>query len=127
MKFKLSLGIVALAFTLSPARATSIVYEVDFAIGTDTVTGEITTNGDTGYLTSSDIRSWSFLLNDSDAFSSTGSNQQVILYTTSLEATATEISIAVGADEGFQFCSGPGSNSCEENTVYMNAESANRS
>ena len=79
MKFKLLMGIAVLVFTLSPAHANSYVYDVNFAIGSDTVTGEITTDINSGYLTSSDITSWSFLLDNSNGFSSTGSNPVTVI------------------------------------------------
>jgi hypothetical protein len=43
-------------------RADSITYNVDLAVGADSVTGTITTDGKTGVLTSSDIVSWALLL-----------------------------------------------------------------
>jgi hypothetical protein len=70
MKFKLALGIAALALSLSPARATTYDYAVDFAIGVHAVTGSIQTDCNNCVLSSSDLSSYQFFLDGANGFSS---------------------------------------------------------
>ena len=50
-----------LAIPVSATRASSIIYDVNFNDGTNSVTGTITTNGHTGALLSTDITGWSLV------------------------------------------------------------------
>jgi len=120
MKFKLSMGIVALVFTLSPAHANSYVYDVDFAIGAHTVTGEITTDINSGYLTSTDISSWSFQLDNSNGFSSTGSNPVLVIDgADSLSATSTSLVFNVSGSNEILFCEGGATPGSCQSTGYI--------
>jgi len=50
-----------LALPVSATRANSIIYDVNFNDGTNSVTGTITTNGQTGVLLPTDITGWSLV------------------------------------------------------------------
>jgi hypothetical protein len=58
------LGLLAAAWcsVAAPSHATTIIYDVNFSTGADSVTGTITTNGQFGALLSTDITAWSFVI-----------------------------------------------------------------
>jgi hypothetical protein len=89
--------ITALALTAFavPAvlRASDITYNVNQQVGIGSVTGSITTDGNTGILTSSDIVAWNLELDDGagNTFDLTGSNSGEKIFGLDLTATATQL------------------------------------
>lgn len=88
----------AVFMTLCAATANaSIIYDVDRAIGDGTVTGYITTNGDTeGFLTQDEIVDWSLTLTPETGVTGTITsnplNSNVFIFGSAVTATATELS-----------------------------------
>jgi hypothetical protein len=120
----LSVTTIILAFSLVSARADTYTYDADFAIGTDTVTGVITTDSDSGYLTSSDIKSWSFQLDSSNGFSSTGSNPVLVISgADALSATSTSLVFEVSGSNEILFCEGGEPGSCQVGGYILKLES----
>jgi hypothetical protein len=107
MKFKLALGIAALALSLSPARATTYDYAVDFAIGVHAVTGSIQTDCNNCVLSSSDLSSYQFFLDGANGFSSSDPFISLSIVGSSLVATPTDVVFEVGSPSSeFQLCAG---------------------
>lgn len=71
----LTLVVFAMMLGARVSNATSITYNVDQTIGPATVMGTITTNGDLGAITSTDITAFNLTLSDTsgDTFNYTGS------------------------------------------------------
>ena len=96
MKFFLA----AVFMTLCAATANaSIIYDVDRTIGTGTVTGYITTNGNTeGFLTQDEIEGWSLTLTPETGVTGTITstsnplNSNVFIDGSAVTATTTELS-----------------------------------
>jgi hypothetical protein len=94
---KCFLAAVFLTLCAATANAASIVYDVDRTIGDGTVTGYITTNGDTeGFLTQDEIEDWSLTLTpdtgETGTLTSSPVNSNVFIFGTAVTATATELS-----------------------------------
>jgi hypothetical protein len=94
---KCYLAAVFLTLCTATANAALITYDVDRTIGDGSVTGYITTNGDTeGFLTQDEIVDWSLTLTPDVGGISTGtinpSNSNVFIYGSAITATATELS-----------------------------------
>src|SRR5216117_274481 len=94
MNYKQSLALVtvALAIASSPARATTYYdYDVNFAIGTHTVTGSIQTDNNNGVLGESDISSWALFLDGLNGISSADQFSGVVVSGSSFIATPTAL------------------------------------
>jgi hypothetical protein len=66
MKSKL-LALIACIALVGPAKAATIVYNIDISEGADTITGTITTNGTLGALVTADISAYSLSVTNSEA------------------------------------------------------------
>jgi hypothetical protein len=71
-------------------------YSIDLTVGSGSVMGTITTNGDTGVLTTSDIVNWDLAVNDGSPLTSllgpsSGNNSFVFVYGNAFTATATQL------------------------------------
>ena len=103
MKRSTCIFALTLSMVLAPAamRASDITYTVDETVGsTGLVTGTITTNGDTGTLSQSDILSWNLVANDgTNTFDLTNSDSVAQTFGTDLTATSSQLL--------FDFTSGP--------------------
>jgi len=108
-KMRKSLWLMALALgaLCAPAalRAGDITYTVDETVGGGSVTGFITTDGNTGTLGSSDIVNWNLVLNDgtNPTFDLNGSNSQEQVIGADLSATATQLLFNFGGTDGGSF------------------------
>lgn len=99
------LGVAALALS-DAASAGPITYDVDQTIGAGTVTGSITTDGQIGILTTTDILSWVLTLTDPslaggspDTISSASAVQSVV-GGSDLVASATQVTFNFDATGG---------------------------
>jgi hypothetical protein len=97
---------LAIPAILSPAvlMASDITYSVSQSVGAGSVTGSITTDGNTGLLGGADIVNWNLVVNDGTNpwFDLIGSNSQVDLFGSDVTASATQLLFNYsGGDSGF--------------------------
>jgi hypothetical protein len=137
---------VLLGLMLTPAasRATTITYKVNITFGSDSVIGTITTDGNIGLLTQTDISSWNLTVSDgTNSFDLTpGAPSTVQTNGSDLSATATQLSYNFGAsDSGYLIFQNPSvgvngpfvcftsnSNDCENNNaVDLNPDTGTNS
>jgi MYXO-CTERM domain-containing protein len=104
-----SLWICALALTglLAPSvlKADDITYNIDLTVGSGSIIGTITTNGDTGVLTAADLVGWSLAVNDGTPLltlqgPTTGNNSDAVIVGSDLSATSTQLLFDFSGSEG---------------------------
>jgi hypothetical protein len=100
MKPSVVLSVLAavLVWSLAPARAANYTYDVDYLIGSSTVTGDIVTNCVGCGLTSSDVQSYSLSISGPLAFSISGAGSN-FTSGSNLFASASNITFTPGSTD----------------------------